>query len=58
MLNKIQGKLEAAISKAVSGNVDMRSLLIVLQTIGVVLAMILGALAILIIIFLSGSFGQ
>lgn len=58
MLNKIQGKLETMVNKAIQGNVDMRSLLIILQTIGVILAMILGALAILVIIFLSGSFGQ
>lgn len=58
MFDKFQGKLEAAISKAIGGNGDMRSLLAILQTIGMILAMILGALAILVIIFLSGNFGQ
>lgn len=58
MFNKFQSKLEAAISKAIGGNVDMQSLLSLLQMIGIALACVAGFLAILIIIFLSGNFGQ
>lgn len=58
MLNKIQGKLETMVNKAIQGNVDMRSLLALLQTVGIILACIAGFLAILVIIFLSGAYGQ
>lgn len=52
---KIKEKIEATINKAIAGNADMRSLLALLQTIGMILAMILGALAILAVILLVQS---
>lgn len=55
---KLKEKLETTIGKAIGDNVDIRSLLALLQTIGIILAMILGAIAILLIILLSGSYGQ
>lgn len=55
--DKLKGKLEDTISKAVSGNIDMRSLLALLHTIGVTLACIAGFLAIGVVILLSNVGG-
>lgn len=56
MIN-IKGKFREAIDKAIAGNVDMRSLLALLGTIGVLLACIAGFLAIMVIIFLPNIGG-
>ncbi len=52
MFKRARGKLDEIVSKAVSGDVNMRSLVPLLQMIGMILAMILGVLAILVVIFL------
>lgn len=57
MIN-IKGKFREAIDKAIAGNIDMRSLLALLGTIGVLLACIAGFLAIMVIIFLSNIGGM